>query len=311
MRYLSQSKKYHNGWGDALLIVGAILAFISVPIFVYFFAEIHQWLLIQQHLETIRFITYFLGGVLLYLQFLMANRRARAMEKSVHMQAESNELTRKGQLDQRFKDAIEQLGHDHLAVRLGAIYSLHHLACDNEIYRSTVHKIFCAYLRNWTASPIIAQKDNATATLNQSESHSTPHEISHSLGEDRQAILNLIVGNAVDRQIYEGLKINLRTANLAYADLAKSNLRRAQMSGASLFCANLYKADLSQAILYNANLKQLQGIKINLTDAYIVGADFENAKLRGAEMGCIDKNSANLLTAELTDAKFTKDEKSE
>ena len=93
-------KNYSFHWEDVVIIVGVILCFCAIPLGIYVvshFEEIHNWLNSNQHLRTIQFISYFCGGVLLYLQFVMANKRARAMEKSVQMQAESNELIRQGQ----------------------------------------------------------------------------------------------------------------------------------------------------------------------------------------------------------------------
>jgi hypothetical protein len=43
--------------------------------------------------------------------------------------------------------AVEQLGHDHAPVRLGALYSLVSLAQDNPPRRQTVVDVLCAYLR--------------------------------------------------------------------------------------------------------------------------------------------------------------------
>lgn len=260
----------------------------------------------NQHLDTIKFVVYVLGGVLLYMQFVMANRRARAMEKSVHMQIQTNELVRKGQLAQRFKDAVDQLGHERMAVRLGAIYSLHHLASDNETYRSTVHKIFCAFLRSQNTSFTAQNSDG----LSPNKGYGPQEQFGNSLAEDLQAILNLIACNEVERHVYAGLKINLKMADLSYADLSKADLRYAQLSSANLSGANLYKANLSKTILYNTNLTQVKALYINLNNAYIGNANFEQANLRGAKLQNVDINTAHLETANLSDVDFSKDDSS-
>jgi hypothetical protein len=56
-------------------------------------------------------------------------------------------LSEQGQVTDRYTRAVEQLGHEKAPVRLGALYSLEHLAQDNPEYRQTVVDVFCAYLR--------------------------------------------------------------------------------------------------------------------------------------------------------------------
>jgi uncharacterized protein YjbI with pentapeptide repeats len=56
-------------------------------------------------------------------------------------------LTEQGQVTDRYTRAVEQLGHEKAPVRLGALYSLEHLAQDNPKYRQTVVDVVCAYLR--------------------------------------------------------------------------------------------------------------------------------------------------------------------
>src|SRR4029450_9487158 len=48
---------------------------------------------------------------------------------------------------------VEQLGHEKAPVRLGALYSLDHLAQDNPQYRQTVVDVFCAYMRMPSTAP--------------------------------------------------------------------------------------------------------------------------------------------------------------
>ena len=177
---------------------------------------------------------------------------------------------------------------------MGAIFSLHYLACKNAIYRSAVHKIFCAFLRSVHeyASDIEHGKE-AISFANDKAKDFSDDATQKTLPEDKQAILNLIVNNQAEREIYKEYKVNLKRANLAFADLAKANLRGVQLSYANLSFANLYRADLSEAVLYRTNLKEVQGIGLNLSDAYVGGANFAKANLRDAVLKNIDSNSIN------------------
>ena len=59
-----------------------------------------------------------MGGILLALQAVIANKRAQAMEDAANAQADAvkeqakaNQNTEQGQRQERFKNAIEHLGH--------------------------------------------------------------------------------------------------------------------------------------------------------------------------------------------------------
>ncbi|RZU77615.1 pentapeptide repeat protein [Micromonospora kangleipakensis] len=57
------------------------------------------------------------------------------------------------QVNALYTKAVEQLGHDQAPVRLGALYSLVHLAQANPNQRQTVVDVLCAYLRMPYAPP--------------------------------------------------------------------------------------------------------------------------------------------------------------
>ena len=91
-----------------------------------------------------------------------------------------------------------------------------------------------------------------------------------------------------DCEGWEGMKADLRGANLIDANLIDANLRGADLSDANLIDANLRGADLSDANLSGANLR---------------GAD-----LRGADLSDSDRlRLGRILTEPLTGYKNTKE----
>jgi hypothetical protein len=78
-------------------------------------------------------------------------RQVRATRDQIRETATANrnqlKLSEQGQVTDRYTRAVEQLGHEKAPVRLGALYSLEHLAQDNPEYRQTVVDVLCAYLR--------------------------------------------------------------------------------------------------------------------------------------------------------------------
>ena len=104
--------------------------------------------------DILTFLGLSMGGILLALQALISNTRARAMEDAAREQAKANENTEKGQRQERLKNAIEHLGHDSISIRLGGAYELFHLAQDTtELRPDCIGYFMCPYTsddwRNW------------------------------------------------------------------------------------------------------------------------------------------------------------------
>jgi uncharacterized protein YjbI with pentapeptide repeats len=116
--------------------------------------------------------------------------------------------------------------------------------------------------------------------------------------------------------------IDLREADLAYADLSGAYLTDANLSGAFLVKTNLGSADLTHADLTCANLRgaNLHGATLNfailtgatlnradltsasLVAANLLGATLNSANLSGADLGAANLSDANLIKADLSDA---------
>ena len=81
----------------------------------------------------------------------MTLRQVRATRDQIRETATASrnqlKLSEQSQVTDRYTRAVEQLGHEKAPVRLGALYSLEHLAQDNPEYRQTVVDVLCAYLR--------------------------------------------------------------------------------------------------------------------------------------------------------------------
>ena len=102
--------------------------------------------------EALKFLGIGMGGVILALQALIANRRAKAMEDTAKAQVEANQNTEQGQRQERLKNAIEHLGHTSESVRIAGTHELRLLARDSEepLFRRTVLDILIAHVRRTT-----------------------------------------------------------------------------------------------------------------------------------------------------------------
>lgn len=232
------------------------------------------------------FLGLSMGGVLLALQAVIANIRAKAMENAAKEQANANEHVEQGQRQERLKNAIEHLGHDAVSVCLGGAYELFHLAHDTEEknQRQSILDILCAHIRQ-TTSDKKYRKDYKSEP-----------------SEEIQSLLTLLF--VQEHDVFKGLHINLQRSWLNGAELRKARLHNANIAGAYLKSAWFYDvrlqgADLFKAMLQEAKLEgaQMQGAK--LWKAQLQGAYLQWTKLQGADLYQAQFQGANLLEAQL------------
>ena len=216
---------------------------------------------IQLQVELIQAIAQVLLGSLLLVTLYVAWRRAAAAERAV-------EVSQEGQITERFTRAIQQMGNENMAIRLGGIYALERIARDSEKDHSQVMEVLTAYVREnsparWDLDPM-------------------PFRL---IPSDIQAILEVLGRREVsyDRPDH---KLNLGMTNLTGADL----------EGAVLQNVDLRMANLHNAFLKDANLRGA-----NMFQASIRNATFEGADLRGANLGVVRHFSDVQLDSALLD----------
>ena len=234
--------------------------------------------------EALKFLGIGMGGVLLALQALIANRRADAQAKATEHQAQANETTERGQRQERLKNAIEHLGHESDSVRLGGAYELFHLARDTPDLRQTVLDILCAHIRRTTGE--------AGYRIDYKQKPS----------EEIQSLLTLLF--VQEHRVFTGLHINLQGSclngsNLSQARLEKAHLRGAELHEAHLERAQLHGADLEGAELHEADLERAELHGAHLEGAELHEAHLERAELHGAHLAYAELHGAHLVYAEL------------
>ena len=165
-------------WVFVLIILIVFLVLLFVIFLTVVICDDPQWIYLRLGVETesgkkseaLKFLGIGMGGAVLALQAVIANKRAKAMGEAADAQAraadaqasatkeqaKANENTERGQRQERLKNAIEHLGHSSDSVRLGGAYELFHLAEDEDTaenkkdLRQTVLDILCAHIRRTT-----------------------------------------------------------------------------------------------------------------------------------------------------------------
>jgi hypothetical protein len=183
-------------------------------------------------------------------------------------------LAQQGQVTERFTRAIDQLGSDHLDVRLGGIYALERIARDSPDDQATIGEILTTYIRTHAPwPPSFPGQYAATAPMDQ-----VP-ELKRR-APDVQACLTVLGrgGFAGDSPWVGG--VDLYAVDLRRAWLVKGSLERVWLQGANLAGAVLMGVNLARASLDGANLAGADILGCNLTGAVLSYANLEKARVR-------------------------------
>jgi hypothetical protein len=213
------------------------------------------------------------------------------------------QISREGQITERFTRAVDQIGSKSPDVRIGGIYALQRVANNSAADRATIVRVLGAFVRRHAPWPVGAPDGPQHPTVDVDEN--LPWLISRL--PDVQTAMEVLArrrGSPLDPRLLlsrvdlRGLILTtvagpgltsaiVRRANLARAWLPGVRLDRCDLTGTDLRRANLQDARLSGAVLRGT---QLQHAKLDKAD--LRGADLRGAKLSGARL-----DGANLTGA--------------
>jgi hypothetical protein len=207
------------------------------------------------------------------------------------------QISREGQITERFSRAIEQLGSGKEDVQLGGIYTLERVARDSPGDRRTVQSVLGAYVRihaQWlVGSP--GGPQHPTPTLDRQ----LPWLLNRA--PDVQAAVG-VLGRRPRSPDEPQLKLNLSRVDLRGAFLHDARLSDAQFRHSNLARAHLPGAQLQNADLEDVDLREAKLQHARLTGAKLHGAHLQGADLRGADLRGANLQAADLAGANLTDA---------
>lgn len=201
------------------------------------------------------------------------------------------ELTEQGQVTDRYTKAVEQLGSDKLAVRIGGIYALERVARDSVRDHPTVMEVLTAFIREHSREPWPPPPDSGRP------------EQERSTRPDVQAAVTAVGRRETKREIgpIDLTRANLNGANLNGANLSDAILIGANLEGADLDSADLTGAALTEADLTGAHFRDATLTGANLAGAYLIHADLIGANLTGAYL-----SEATLADTYFTRANLTR-----
>ncbi len=195
-------------------------------------------------------------------------------------------ITQEGQITERFTRAVEQLGSESLAIRLGGIYALERIARDSVRDHWPIMEILTAFVRTY-------------AYWREPEEDRTDPSEPPRPRTDIQAILTVLGRRDRSDERESDRRLDLGATDLRGADLGGAHLGGAILNGANLEGAILWGAYLGGAYL---GLAYLRGAYLGA--AYLGGADLWGANLEGANLRGADLQGADLWEANLGEARL-------
>lgn len=234
-------------------------------------------------------------AVLASLAGILAAIGAYYTHRSFGLNRETLELSRQGQITERFTRAVDQIGNDDsIDVRLGGIYALERLARESRADHGPIMEILTAFVREHTRRSPQDADDNLAAEI---------------IATDIQAVLTVLGRRTVAHDPLA--RLNLGGAHVEGANLEGAHLELADLAGAHLEAANLVHAYLEGADLAGAHLEGANLDGAHLEGPFLSGAHFEraflgDANLEGAFLGGAHLEGTYLRGAHLEGSSYVK-----
>ncbi|TDT93301.1 uncharacterized protein YjbI with pentapeptide repeats [Streptomyces sp. 846.5] len=222
-------------------------------------------------------------------------------------------LTRRGQVTDRFTKALERLGSAEPFVCLGGVLALEQIVQDAPEQATHAAQVLHAFVRRRAPRRAAAVPPDprgvAAAPLRSSPADEVGAALIALTRPASRRRVDPLQDLALGNLHLAGARLpgadltgaNLIDTNLARADLSRADLTRAVLTRANLTEANLIEAGLIEADLIDADLTRAALSDANLTRAYIYGANLTWASLDGAKL-----TGANLIGANLTGARLAR-----
>lgn len=204
---------------------------------------------------------------------------------------EQAELTREGQVTERYVQAIKLLAADNFTQQLGGIYALERILHDSEKDHNNIVEVLAAFVRQ-EGKKARVEENSEPIPIGKPSVQAAVSVLGRRPRREERNQVNLA---GVMLRVAELPFLNLSFACLDYADLGAANLQKGSLASASLYQATLSGADLRGAHLDGASLASAR-----LDKAQMNGATLKDADLRGANL----LGATGLKAGELCDARL-------
>lgn len=234
--------------------------------------------------ELFKIILSVLGALGILFGLYVSLRRAKAIEegvkiqsRAINIQSSQIQLSRKAQIDERFKNAVEHLGNEKEPIILGGIAELNQIAKENKNdYSEIVFNILTSYIR------------------------------SNSNSNDNRTVIQTIVDNLFSKNFenpYKYFNADLKRSNLIGINMSDKNLNNSDLSYSKI--SEISNTEISNSILNNTIFffPTIKNIDFSTTKIYktiFFGGNMENCNFNLIS----DFPTASFINSNLKKIKF-------
>ena len=308
--------KTKNGLDFSVLLKPPFIAVVFIFLIVVVFYKLVGWpIQVADKIEFLKALATACGGIAVLLNVYYAARNSQALRESAFAANKSAnaalqnataalknaEVANTKQITERFAKAIEHLGHNEIAVRLGGIYTLEQIAKESPcLYYWNVMEVLCAFIREASLSNPPLEIINSPEVMRKK---------SFKLRTDIQAALT-VIGRCRNKEL-EPHNIELFDTNISGVKFKNSDLQNLHFYGAKLQQAIFYQANLNEASFLGADLQEAVFQKVDLRDAIITASNLQKAifievDLQNTEMILADLRGTYLKKAKNIELKHIK-----
>jgi uncharacterized protein YjbI with pentapeptide repeats len=273
-----------------------LMVLVGISFLIYkYFEDFACWLYPindNRNAELFKILLTVIGGLGVLYSLYLNFRKSKSMEKGILLQgkaidkqSDQLELSRKSQIDERFKNAIEHLGSEKEPIILGGIAELNQIARENpNNYAEVVFNIMTSFIRSSTD----VYKKNADDF--------SPTII--------QTIINYLFKSKDDEDNpYNGLKGNLSNCNLLSIDIDNVNFSGFDLSF-SLFPMTINDVDFSEANLAKSQFGISRIKSTNFSGANLHDSLFHLAEIKDSNFENASVLATNFLSTIFKDVNF-------
>lgn len=248
----------------------------------------------SRNAELLKIVLTVIGGLGVLYGLYISYWRAKSFEDSIKIQSkliktqsDQLELSRKSQIDERFKNAIEHLGSEKTPIVLGGVSELNQIARESpKEYAEVVFNILTSYIRSSTNVYEKTADDFNTTVI--------------------QTIINYLFKNRQEENNpFENLNEN---GNLSHCNLISINIDNIDFSSFdlsfTLFPMRINNVNFENAKLGSAqfSLSKIQNSSFIKSDLY--NSIFQHCEITDCDFELAKTNSINIVYTRIINSSF-------